>query len=357
MTFPGTGMKVGGSLTLKEVRDRQRWELQVAHQVREQKLKDALAIQQQQEEIAKLEANPTNRNKTRLAGLQRAIQRGAALEAACQKLECDEARLKDDFTQFLIACEAVTGLQSLDEQIEARDRLVPRFDSLSVVLRAHTDASASFAYQTLQIQSGRVERAWAYLGQLIESKVEAEKVAFRAARERARDAELEREMQDALAQERGRRVARAGPPPRPRELLRLKAPAEVVGASPVALAVYTWAYGHATDANHSNWRTAYNDGYNRPLGPSYPATETITFPAAGGRHVVRSHVPQRVGAAVAAEVSRLWAGQTLDVPGGPLGITRYLSGATEPHDAHINLVLEGGNAATSASVLNLHVLI
>ena len=353
MTFPGAGMKVGGVLTLQEVRARQQWELQVTRQIQEKKLKDALAIQLQQEEIAKLEANPTNKNRTKLAGLQRTIAKGAALEAACQKLECDEARLKDGFVQFLIACNDVTCLQGLDEQIEGRDKLVADYSSLSIVLAAHKDASASSAYQELQIQSDRVRRAWAYLDQLITSKIDAEREAFREARERARDAELKKEMALAIEEERQRKGASAKPA-KPKELSKLKSPAEIVGASAVALAIYTWAYTHATDANHTNWRTAYNDPLNRPLGPSYPATETITFPH-GVRHIVRSHAPQRVSAAVAEEVSRLWARQTLEVPGGPLGITRYLSGATEPHAAHINLVLEGGNAVTSASVLNLHV--
>lgn len=354
MTFPGAGMKVGGALTLNEARARQQWELQVTQQIQAQKLRDALATQQQQEEIVNLEANPSKKNKAKLAGLQHRIARGAALEAACQKLECDAARLKDDFVQFLVDCNEVTCLPVLDDQIEGRDRLAPRYRSLSIVLGAHKDATATFAFKELRIQSDRVVRAWTYLDQLIESRVRDEREAYRAARERARDVELQQEMEEALAAERERRGAGAKKPAKARELSKLRAPAELAGASPTALAIYTWAYGHAMDANHGNWRTAYNDPLNRPLGPSYPATETITFPN-GVRHIVSSHPRQRVSGAVAEGVSRLWAGQTLQVPGGPLGTTRYLSGATAPHDAHINLVLEGGNVATGASVLNLHV--
>jgi hypothetical protein len=163
-------------------------------------------------------------------------------------------------------------------------------------------------------------------------------------------------MEEALAGERERK-GKPAKPGKPKELSKLKSPTDLAGASPLALAVYTWAYGHATDANHRNWRSAYNDPLNRPLGPSYPATETITFPPTGGRHIVSNTPRQRVSAAVTEEVSSLWAGQALETPGGPLGTTKYLSGATEPHAGHINLVLEGGNAATGASVLNLHVWI
>ena len=73
------------------------------------------------------------------------------------------------------------------------------------------------------------------------------------------------------------------------------------------------------------------------------------------RSIVANHPRQYITLAVALEVSRLWARQILEVPGGALGTNRYLTGATAPHAFHINLVLEGGNVVTSASVLNLHV--
>jgi hypothetical protein len=348
-------MKVGGSLSLEEVRARQQWEAQVANQLRAQKLRDAVAIQQEQEEIAKLEANPSKKNAKKLQGMQRAIAKASALDAACERLECDESRLKDDFTQFLVECEAATSQQDLDEQIEARDKLATRYSALSVVLDAHKAAAESFAYQNLQVQFNRVVRAWTYLDQLITSRVEAERKAWQEARQRARDEELEREYREAVAKEKAQR-GKATKPVKSPELSTLKAPAELENPSPLALSIYAWAYGHATDGTHRNWRSAYNDPLNRPLGPSYPATETITFPG-GVRNIVSSAPRQRVSPEVAAEVSRLWAGQRLEVPGGPLGTTRYLSGATAPHAGHINLVMEGGNAATGASVVNLHVWI
>ncbi|HEY4303848.1 MAG TPA: hypothetical protein VGM82_05250 [Gemmatimonadaceae bacterium] len=353
MTFPGEGMKVGGILTLEEVRARQQWEVRVANQLHAQKLREALIIHQQQEEIAKLEANPTNKNVKKLQGMERAIANAAAIEAACQRLELDESRLKDSFTQFLIDCDVATAKQELDEQIEGRDRLTARYSALTVVLDAHKAAMQSFAYQNLQIQFGRVVRAWAYLEHLIKSRVEAERKAWQEARQRAREAELDLEYERAAAREKAHK-AKGAKPAKSTELPVLTTPADIVGASATALAIYTWAYGHAMDATHSNWRSAYNDPLNRPLGPSYPATETITFPG-GIRNIVSNAPRLRVSLAVADEVSRLWAGQRLEVTGGPLGTTRYLCGATAWHAGHINLVMEGGNAATGASVMNLHV--
>ena len=337
---------------MEEVRARQQWELTVANQLQKQKLSEALALQQQQEEIAKLEANPSRKNNQKLQSLKQRIAKGEALEAACQKLESDADRLKDEFVRVLVVCSDVTAMQILDDQIEGRDKLKADYLALSSVLNAHKAAADSFAYKDLKILFDRLMRAWAYLEQQINSKVEAEKEAFRKAREKAREAEWDAEFQK--AQQRERDKGKTGGKSAPKELAKLVVPAALVGASPAALAIYTWAYGHAMDANHTNWRTAYQDPLNRPLGPSYPATETITFPA-GVRNIVPSHARQFVTLAVALEVGRLWARQALEVPGGALGTTKYLTGTTEPHGSHINLVLEGGNVSSSASVLNLHV--
>lgn len=354
MSFLGPGRMVGGVLTEKEARARQQWEQNVANQLRKQKLDESVAMQMRQEEMAKLEASPAKKNQQRLAGMKARIAAAEAMETACLKIERDAKGLQDNCVQFMTACNSATDLQDLTDQISARDGLRAEYLALGVILDGYKLGSESFAYKGVKIQWDRALRLWNVLEQMIQTRVEAEKESYRKAREQARDAELEAQIQKAIAEDKSARGKASAKAPKAREAPVFKAPDEIAAAGAAVQAIYAWAYGHATDHTHANWRAAYQDPLGRPLGPSYPASETITFPG-GVRNIVRSAARRYVSMAEALEAGRLWTGQTMEVAGGALGRTTYLSATTAPHDWHINLVLEDGNRTGRPSVLNLHV--
>jgi hypothetical protein len=371
--FSGTGIRLGGGdRTLQEVRTIQQANYTANRDFEMARTKYLLDEQnrlaQEEELIKKVEANPSNRGNQQVEQIRRRRAAAKNLDAAFSKLDAVTGGLIDGFRVFAGACIVALMDQDLDAQIKARDTLAPDFAALEIALKIdefnavqkNAEFTSATDYQRLVLFQTKATAAWQSLNDLIKLKAQQEIEAERKARQAARDAELDRLMEQAVQKEKAARGARTALP-KPKAPPVLLAPGSLPGAPSVtALAIYTWAYTHATDVNQANWRAAYRDAMNRPLGPSYPASETITFPG-GVRHIVPSAAAVRVSLAVVQEVRALWGGQSLVVGEDKIG-NRMLTGSTEPHVSgpsgnHINLVLEKANVVSNASVLNLHVRI
>lgn len=377
--FTGTGIRLGGDdRTLQDVRRVQQANYTAHRDYQATRAKHLLEennrLAQENEVIKKVEANPTNKGKQEVALIHKKRAAAQNLDAAFAKLDEAGGGLLDGFRVFAGACNDALGEADLDDQVAARDNLAATFAALKLALQldefkvvqanvkspSAVEFNVSTDYKKLVLFQQKAVAAWDNLKRLIDKKTLEEVEAAKKARQEARDQELEAQLAEAIKQEKAAQ-GKKSTAYKPKPPAVLKTPGNLPAtASATALAVYTWAYNHATDVNQANWRVAYQDPSNRPLGPSYPATETLTFPG-GVRQIAASSAPVRVSQAVIDEVRALWDRQTLVVGENKVG-NQLLSGSTNPHVSgssgnHINLVLERANVVTNASVLNLHVRI
>jgi hypothetical protein len=341
----------GISLLKKEERDARAWML-------DYRLDKALRLQEQAVKIAKYTNNPTQKNKAKLQALLLTQAFWDSFDQASAKLNTDFTGLEVLFAEFGEKCEKAIAEQDLTAQIAQREQLEDESKCIKGALaglKLDQQINKTLPFQRLSSRQGAAVLRWNTLQQMIKTRLEEEKRAYEEARQKAKDAEWDLMMKEAEARETSQAQKKKTAPKQPsRELKR----PDTVRGGVVATQIYQWAYNHATDVNQENWRAAYHDPNDRPLGPSYPARETISFPG-GVRHVVPLAQPIRVSLADAQEVRRLWAPQSFEIPGGHLGTQIYVTATTNPHGTpnHINLVLEDGNKLGRPSVLNLHVRI